>query len=60
MRQYDNLDSNMELSFGYRVHRNIYAYLGYRARYDSSPKMRSGFRDGSTARSWARCSCFRG
>lgn len=29
-----NLDSDMELSFGYRVHKNIYAYLGYRVRYD--------------------------
>jgi hypothetical protein len=29
-----NLDSDLELSFGYRVHKNIYAYLGYRARYD--------------------------
>ena len=29
----NNLDSDLELSFGYRVHRNIYAYLGYRARY---------------------------
>ena len=30
----NNLDSDLELSFGYRVHKNIYAYLGYRARYD--------------------------
>lgn len=30
----NNLDSNLELNFGYRVHKNIYAYLGYRARYD--------------------------
>jgi hypothetical protein len=29
-----NLDSDMELAFGYRVHRNMYAYVGYRGRYD--------------------------
>jgi hypothetical protein len=30
----NNLDSDLELSFGYRVRKNIYAYLGYRAHYD--------------------------
>jgi len=30
----NNLDSDLELSFGYRVHKNIYAYLGYRALYE--------------------------
>jgi hypothetical protein len=30
----NNFDSNLELLFGYRVHPNIYAYLGYKARYD--------------------------
>ena len=30
----NNFDSDLELLFGYRVHQNIYAYLGYRARYD--------------------------
>lgn len=30
----NNLDSDLELSFGYKVHKNIYAYLGYRAHYD--------------------------
>jgi hypothetical protein len=29
-----NLDSNLELNFGYRVHPSIYAYIGYRAHYD--------------------------
>jgi hypothetical protein len=29
----NNLDSDLELDFGYRVHKNIYMYLGYRARY---------------------------
>ncbi len=33
-----NFDSDLELAFGYRVHRNIYAYLGYRARYDQFDK----------------------
>jgi hypothetical protein len=30
----NNFDTNLELLFGYRVHPNIYAYLGYKARYD--------------------------
>jgi hypothetical protein len=34
----NNLDSNMELVFGYRVHQNIYAYAGYRARFESANK----------------------
>jgi hypothetical protein len=29
-----NLDSNLELNFGYRVHPGIYAYIGYRAFYN--------------------------
>jgi hypothetical protein len=29
-----NLDSDLELPFGYRVQKNVYAYLGYRARYE--------------------------
>jgi hypothetical protein len=29
----NNLDSDLELDFGYRVRNNIYMYLGYRARY---------------------------
>lgn len=32
----NNLDSDMELAFGYKVHKNIYAYVGYRARYESA------------------------
>jgi hypothetical protein len=31
-----NLDSDLELNFGYRVHRNVYAYLGYRALYEQA------------------------
>lgn len=34
----NNLDSDMELSFGYKVHKNIYAYAGYRARFESASK----------------------
>jgi hypothetical protein len=34
----NNLDSDMELAFGYKVHQNIYAYVGYRARYESASK----------------------
>jgi hypothetical protein len=32
----NNLDSDMELSFGYKIHKNIYAYAGYRARFESA------------------------
>lgn len=32
----NNLDSDMELAFGYKVHKNIYAYVGYRARFESA------------------------
>jgi hypothetical protein len=39
----NNLDGDMELNFGYRVHRNIYAYLGYRARYDQFSKNEFSF-----------------
>ena len=28
------LDSDMELTFGYQVHKNIYTYLGYWGRSD--------------------------
>lgn len=28
-----NLDADLELSCGYRVHKNIYPYLGYRTRF---------------------------
>jgi len=34
----NNLDSDMELSFGYKVHNKIYAYAGYRARFESADK----------------------
>jgi hypothetical protein len=34
----NNFDRDLELLFGYRVHHNIYAYLGYRARYDQFHK----------------------
>ena len=30
----NNLDSDMELDIGYRVHQNIYAYVGWRARFE--------------------------
>jgi len=32
----DNLDSVLDLAFGYRVHKRIYTYLGYRARYEQA------------------------
>ncbi|MFZ5451580.1 MAG: hypothetical protein ACOZF2_06885 [Thermodesulfobacteriota bacterium] len=32
----NNLDSDMELACGYKVHKNIYAYVGYRARFESA------------------------
>ena len=31
----NNLDLDMELDLGYKVHKNIYAYVGWRARYES-------------------------
>ena len=34
----NNLDSDMELTFGYKVNKKIYAYLGYRARFESASK----------------------
>jgi len=34
--QDDNLDSDLELTFGYRVHKNVYAHLGYRALYEQA------------------------
>lgn len=34
----NNFDSDLELLFGYRVSQNIYACLGYRARYDQFNK----------------------
>jgi hypothetical protein len=30
----NNFDMDMELDLGYKVHRNIYAYVGWRARYE--------------------------
>jgi hypothetical protein len=33
-----NFDSDLEMTFGYRVHPKIYTYLGYRARYDQFSK----------------------
>ncbi len=30
----NNLDLDMELDLGYKVHKNIYAYAGWRARYE--------------------------
>lgn len=32
----NNFDSRIELAFGYKVHRNIYAFVGYRARYEQA------------------------
>jgi hypothetical protein len=38
-----NLDADMELAFGYRVHKHVYPYLGYRARFDKFSKASLGF-----------------
>jgi hypothetical protein len=38
-----NLDADLELAFGYRVHQHIYPYLGYRARFDKFSKATLGF-----------------
>jgi hypothetical protein len=38
-----NLDADLELAFGYRVHKNIYPYLGYRAWFDKFSKATLGF-----------------
>ena len=45
----NNLDSVLELAFGYRVHKSICTYLGYRARYEQADKGQisiSGWFDG--------------
>jgi hypothetical protein len=34
----NNFDCDLELSFAYKVHRNIYAYVGYRARYEQASR----------------------
>lgn len=39
----NNLDSDMELAFGYKVHRNIYVYAAYRARYESASRKEIDF-----------------
>jgi hypothetical protein len=38
-----NLDADMELAFGYRIRKQIYPYLGYRARFDKFSKANLGF-----------------
>jgi hypothetical protein len=42
----NNLDMDMELDLGYKVHRNIFAYVGWRARYDQFS------RDNLSANGW--------
>ena len=38
-----NLDADMELAFGYRIHKQIYPYLGYRTRFDKFSTGTLGF-----------------